>query len=148
LGTRSDVPELLGLADTLVLSSKMEANPVSILEGLACGKPVVAPRVGSIPETVHHGENGFLVDPNDPEQLADGIEKLLTDPALARRMGKIGRNSVVADWSLERMVNGYQNLIHSTYLNKLGFSRINQADKTPTSEGSLTSEEPVELVGR
>lgn len=148
LGTRSDVPELLGLADTLVLSSRMEANPVSILEGLACGKPVVAPRVGSIPETVHHGENGFLVDPNDPEQLADGIEKLLTDPALARQMGKIGRNSVVADWSLERMVNGYQDLIQSTYLNKLGCSCVSLADKTPASEGNLNASESAELVAR
>ena len=52
LGTRDDVPELLGLLDVLLLTSHNEANPVSILEGLACGKPVVATRVGSVPESV------------------------------------------------------------------------------------------------
>lgn len=61
LGTRSDVPELLALTNVLVLSSHMEANPVSILEAMACGKPVVATHVGSIGEVVKDGATGFLV---------------------------------------------------------------------------------------
>ena len=56
LGKRPDVPELLNLLDVFVLTSRMEANPVSILEALATGKPVVATRVGSIPETVIDGQ--------------------------------------------------------------------------------------------
>lgn len=120
LGTRSDVPALLSLADTLVLSSKMEANPVSILEGLACGKPVVAPRVGSIPETVHDGKNGFLVEPNNAPQLAARTKQLLTNQTIAEQMGRTGRETVVADWSLQRMVDGYQNLVQSIYSRKAG----------------------------
>lgn len=120
LGTRSDVPALLSLADTLVLSSKMEANPVSILEGLACGKPVVAPRVGSIPETVHDGKNGFLVEPHNAAHLAERTQQLLTNSAIAQQMGRTGREGVVAEWSLQRMVDGYQDLIHLIYFNKLG----------------------------
>ncbi|HEX4147430.1 MAG TPA: glycosyltransferase, partial [Pirellulales bacterium] len=61
LGTRSDVPRILSLARVLVLSSHMEANPVSILEAMACGKPVVATRVGSISQSVEHGSSGYLV---------------------------------------------------------------------------------------
>lgn len=118
LGTRSDIPELLALADTLVLSSHMEANPVSILEALACGKPVVATRVGSIPESVKDGVNGYLVAPGDAEQLADRVGALLADRDLARRLGAAGREIVVREWSLERMVEGYQNLIAGIYASK------------------------------
>lgn len=119
LGTRSDVPELLSLVNVLMLTSHMEANPVSILEGLACGKPVVSTRVGSIPETVEHGLNGFLTDPGSADQLADWAGQLLTHPDLARSMGRSGRERIVHNWSLEKMVCGYQNLIQSIYLNKI-----------------------------
>ncbi len=61
LGTRHDVPEVLSAMDLKVLSSRMEANPASTLEAGACGLPVVAPNVGSLPDTVIHGETGLLV---------------------------------------------------------------------------------------
>jgi glycosyltransferase involved in cell wall biosynthesis len=120
VGTRSDVPELLSLADVLVLSSQMEANPVSILEALACEKPVVATRVGSVPETVKDGVNGYLVPAGDAKRMAERLIALMTDPDLARRLGQAGRRLVVADWSLDRMVDGYQDLIHEIYCAKAG----------------------------
>jgi glycosyltransferase involved in cell wall biosynthesis len=138
LGTRSDVPALLSLVDVLALSSHMEANPVSILEGLACGKPVVATRVGSIPETVHHGENGYLVDPGNAPQMAEYLEQLMANPSLSRAMGAKGRALVVQDWSLERMVDGYQNLIQSIYASKNGGNL--------TMEQALTTSERVDSV--
>lgn len=118
LGTRSDVPAVLSLVDVLALSSHMEANPVSILEGLACGKPVVSTRVGSIPETVHHGENGYLVDPGNASQMADFLNRLMSDREISRQMGSAGRREVVENWSLDRMVEGYQELIQTIYFNK------------------------------
>lgn len=118
LGTRSDVPQLLSLADVVMLTSHMEANPVSILEALACGKPVVATRVGSIPESVHDGENGYLVSPGDVSALAARVVELFDNRALARRLGQAGRQSVVDDWSLERMVCGYEELIMRIYARK------------------------------
>lgn len=130
LGTRSDVPQLLALVDVLVLSSHMEANPVSILEGLACGKPVVSTRVGSIAESVKHGKNGLLVDPGSEEQLGAAVAGLLADRELAREMGQIGRETVVSDWSLQRMVDGYQDLIQSIYIaktNSCGFGYVSPA---------------------
>lgn len=118
LGTRSDIPQLLSLVDVLVLSSHMEANPVSILEALACEKPVVATRVGSISESVMDGQTGYLVPPGDEEALAGWVAILLRDTWRARSLGKAGRRLVVERWSLERMVEGYQSLIRTIYTSK------------------------------
>lgn len=118
LGTRGDIPELLALADVLLLTSHMEANPVSILEALACGKPVVATHVGSIPETVHDGESGYLVPSADELSLAARVVDLFNDSSRARRFGQAGRQTVVKHWSLERMVAGYEDLIEGTYAKK------------------------------
>ncbi|HEV3345357.1 MAG TPA: glycosyltransferase [Pirellulales bacterium] len=119
LGTRGDIPELLSLVDVLMLTSHMEANPVSILEALACEKPVVATRVGSSPESVHDGENGYLVAPGDEEGLASRVLELFNSPDLARRFGQAGRETVVERWSLDRMVAGYEELIEGIYASKV-----------------------------
>lgn len=123
LGTRSDIPELLALCDVFVLSSHAEANPVCILEAAACGKPVVATRVGSVPETVHHGTTGYLVPPGDAKALADRIVELFRSPSKARALGQAGRQSVVTHWSIQGMVQGYQDLIEEIYMFKAGCTR-------------------------
>jgi glycosyltransferase involved in cell wall biosynthesis len=145
LGTRSDVAQLLSIADVLVLSSHMEANPVSILEALACGKPVVAPRVGSIPETIEDGMNGYLFPAGDEAQLAARLGHLLECPEQARRMGAIGRERVVAHWSLERMVEGYQDLIDRIYRSKVrprGVIRAASRPERPAAETGLADSNP------
>lgn len=114
LGLRFDVPQLLGLMDVFLLTSHIEANPVSVLEAIASGIPVVATRVGSVPETVQDGA-GFLVDPGDAEAIARRLVQLWADPSLLRSMGQAGRELVVRDWSLQAMVEQYQNLIEEIY---------------------------------
>jgi glycosyltransferase involved in cell wall biosynthesis len=114
-GTRSDIPEMLGLMDVFVLTSHMEANPVSILEAMACEKPVVATRVGSVPETVLDGRTGFVAPPGDAEQIALRIMELLKNPARAAAFGRAGREEVIAHWSIERMVRGYEDLLEQIY---------------------------------
>lgn len=121
VGTRSDVPELLGAIDIFLLSSKIEANPVSILEAMAAGKPVIAPRVGSIPEVVADGETGYLFDAGDVAALATQWLDLAHSPERAAVMGAAGRHRVECDWSLELMVEGYESLISELYdARKLG----------------------------
>jgi glycosyltransferase involved in cell wall biosynthesis len=90
-GERTDVPELLAAADVFVLSSRSEGLPLSILEAMAAGLPVVATNVGGVPELVVEGETGFLVPPGDPQALAVALERLLGDSALRRRLGAAGR---------------------------------------------------------
>jgi glycosyltransferase involved in cell wall biosynthesis len=118
LGNRSDVPAVLAAANVFALSSHMEANPVSILEALACEVPVVAPRVGSIPETVLENETGYLVEPGNAAMMAERIQSLLTDESNRQRMGKSGRRLVVNHWSLDKMVKGYEQLLASIYSSK------------------------------
>ena len=118
LGTRGDVAEVLSIIDVVMLTSHMEANPVSILEAMASEKPVVATRVGSVPETVLDRQTGFLVPPDDARQITGRVIELFGDPELAGRMGRAGREHVVAHWSVERMVEGYQELICEIYAAK------------------------------
>ena len=139
VGTRSDIPALLAALDVFVLTSRMEANPVSILEAMATGKPVVAPRVGSIAESVVDGVTGFLTRPHDVEPVAERLVQLLGDRALAAETGAAGRQCVVEHWSLERMVEGYEQLIADVYNVKSGVvsQRANQFSLARSaSEGS------------
>ena len=118
LGTRNDVPQLLSLLDVFLLTSEMEANPVSILEAMATEKPVVAPDVGSIPETVAHGRTGFLFAVGDYEAAAASAVELLDRPQQAAQMGRHAREQVIAHWSVDRMVEGYQDMIAQIYTQK------------------------------
>ena len=118
LGNRSDVPEILAALDVFALPSRIEASPVSILEAMASGKPVVAPRAGSIDESVSDGETGFLTEPGNVRQVADRLAELASDRERARRMGQAGRAVVVDHWSQERMIEGYERLIATIYRRK------------------------------
>jgi len=119
LGARRDIPEVLNALDIFALSSRMEANPVSILEALSCGIPVVAPHVGSIPDTVRHNVTGRLAVPLDGNDLAGHLVELLVDRSLARQMGQVGRQDVLKHWTLQHMVDGYTHLIQEVYTSKV-----------------------------
>lgn len=118
LGTRQDIPQVLSGLDVFAISSEMEANPVSILEAMAVEKPVVATCVGSIPATVEHGVNGFLVDPGDASAFARHLLQLLSNPELGQAMGRVGRHKVCEHWTLDQMAYGYQELISQLYQRK------------------------------
>ncbi len=90
-GERDDVPDVLARADVFVLSSRSEGMPISVLEAMAAGLPVVATAVGGVPEIVVDGETGLLVPAGDADALADALRRLLADAALRRRQGAAGR---------------------------------------------------------
>lgn len=118
VGSRNDVPRLLAAMDVFALSSHVEANPVSILEAMSVGRPIVATNVGSIHEVVAEGRTGHLVTPGDAYQFADRIVRLLSSASTREAMGAVAREVVIHRWSLDAMVDGYERLIESTYLNK------------------------------
>lgn len=119
LGTRHDTPELLAAMNVFLLCSHNEASPVSILEALSAGIPVIATRVGSVAESVVDGETGFLVEVNDAHSMASRVLQLATDRALADRWGKAGRERVCQTGSLHAMVDGYTHLIERLYDEKV-----------------------------
>jgi glycosyltransferase involved in cell wall biosynthesis len=101
LGERADIPDLVAALDVGALSSDFEGSPLSVMEYMEAGKPVVATRVGGLPDLIDEGVNGFLVDPQDPAALATALTTLLRDPARARQMGEAGRLRRREEFSIE-----------------------------------------------
>jgi len=102
LGLRRDIADLLSAADLFVLASRRDAFPTVLLEAMAAARPVVATRVGGIPEIVEHGETGLLVEAGDPEALAAAAGVLLDDPERAAAFGAAGRDRVRRHFSTAR----------------------------------------------
>lgn len=100
-GERRDVPAVLAGADVFVLSSRSEGLPVSVLEAMAAGLPVVASAVGGVAELVVDGETGILVRPADAEALAGALGTLVGDPVLRGRLGAAGRARAEAMFDLD-----------------------------------------------
>jgi glycosyltransferase involved in cell wall biosynthesis len=101
VGGQEDVAPFLGAMDVFVLPSLTEGLPLTILEAMAIGKPVVGTDVGGISEAVLHGETGLVVPPRDPRKLAEAVIGLLDDPASARTMGEAGRRRVETVFTMD-----------------------------------------------
>jgi glycosyltransferase involved in cell wall biosynthesis len=93
-GFRDDVWPCLAAADIVAMPSLMEGLPNALLEAMAIGRPIVATRVGGIPEAIESGVNGLLVEPGDATALADGVRTLLCDADLALRLGEAAAATV------------------------------------------------------
>lgn len=102
IGEVADVRPYLREADLFVLSSRSEAMPLSVLEAMAAGLPVVASDVGGLSEVVVEGETGFLVPAGDPVELAGLLGRLVEDPELRERLGEAGHRRAQSSFSLER----------------------------------------------
>jgi len=113
LGYQEDVAPFYAAFDALVLPSGNEGTPVTVIEALAAERPVVATRVGGVPDVVRDGEDGFLVEAGATDDLADRLGRLARDPALRARMGKKGRERVVPRYAVERLVDDVDELYRS-----------------------------------
>jgi glycosyltransferase involved in cell wall biosynthesis len=110
LGYQDDVAPFYAAFDALVLPSSNEGTPVSAIEALAAGRPVVATRVGGVPDVVEDGRDGFLVDPGATDELADRLARLARDPQLRERMGRAGRERVLPRYAVDRLVDDVDRL--------------------------------------
>lgn len=118
IGPRNDIPEILSLADIVVLPSYYrEGIPRILLEAACLGKPIVTTDVPGCKEVVEDGVNGYLVPHKNPTALASAIEKLFLDEDLRTKMGQIGREKVINEFSLEIVYRDtlkiYQDLLHT-----------------------------------
>ena len=110
LGRRTDIDRLLGAADAALLSSVSEGIPLSLIEAMAASLPVVATRVGGIPDVVEEGRSGFLVPAGDDEAMAERILRLARNSALSQQLGEAGCARAAALFSEERMVAEYDQM--------------------------------------
>jgi glycosyltransferase involved in cell wall biosynthesis len=115
LGVRRDVARILHISDVLALPSHpvVETLPMTVLEAMAAGVPVVATRVGSVPDLIENGRTGLLIDPGDPDALARAMGALIDAPERARTMADEAKRLVVDRYSVETMVGNYAALFES-----------------------------------
>lgn len=108
LGEQDQVLPLLSMADLFLLPSAQESFGLAALEAMACEVPIVASRVGGLPEVIEDGRNGFLHLPDELDEMAASCVRLLTDEALRRPMATAARETVSAKFCAERIVPQYE----------------------------------------
>jgi glycosyltransferase involved in cell wall biosynthesis len=125
LGFRTDVGPLLARADVVALSSLQEGMSNAVMEAMAAGRPVVATDVGGTGELLHG--RGILVPPADPEALADGISRVVSDTALATELGRNARAwsraQLSADFMVDQQIRIYRELVDRARARRIGIRR-------------------------
>jgi glycosyltransferase involved in cell wall biosynthesis len=111
LGFRGDAVDIMTAADVVCLTSAVEALPMSLLEAMSVARPVVALRVGGVPEVVADAETGLLIAPDRPHEMATALAGLARDPARAEALGRAGRVLQQRSFSIEAMTRGYAELL-------------------------------------
>jgi L-malate glycosyltransferase len=109
LGKQDNIEELIGISDLLLLPSETESFGLVALEAMACEVPVVASRVGGLPEVVADGVSGFLVDPQDIGKMAECSIAILADPSVRKEMGKQAREKAHAQFCSNKIITLYEN---------------------------------------
>jgi glycosyltransferase involved in cell wall biosynthesis len=109
-GSRRDIPEVLAASDVFVLASLFEGHPLSVMEAMAAGRPVVATSVGGVPEMVRSGETGILVPTGDVAALSGALRQMLESPELRRRMGASAARTAAEHFDISRMAGAYERL--------------------------------------
>jgi glycosyltransferase involved in cell wall biosynthesis len=118
------VPEHVAACDIFVLPTlRQEGLPFSVLEAMACGKPVVVSRIGGVPSVVRDGENGLLVRPNDPQALAGAVERLLGDSSLATRLAQEARKTIESRFTHQEMVQRTADILEGVVRSSRSSSR-------------------------
>ncbi|AQS59570.1 glycosyl transferase family 1 [Desulforamulus ferrireducens] len=117
-GNRENIADILSMMDIFVLPSVTEGLPLTILEAMAAGKPVVATRVGGVPEAIVEGKTGLVVAPRDPEALAVALAGMLSERDKLIRMGLNGQKHVVEKFTIQHMVDRTTELYTQLLANK------------------------------
>lgn len=116
-GFHADVPAILPQCAIFCLPSDSEGMPNALMEAMAAGLPVIASRVGGIPELVQDGVQGFLIEPGDCQGLAQALRQLLLDPDLAQKMGRAAQGRITQEFNIEKGCQKLQ-MFYSSCLQK------------------------------
>jgi len=123
-GWRHDLPAVYRSIDALVLSSVNEGTPVAVIEAMAAGLPVVATRVGGVPDVITDGKTGLLVESGAADSLAAAMRRLADAPEECRRLGAAAREAVRARFSAERLVSDVTALYTEGLRRKRAIERV------------------------
>ena len=123
LGWRGDLTRIYADLDLVVLSSRNEGSPVSLIEAMAAGRAVLATRVGGVPDLVEEGVTGSLVPPDDASALAERMIELLEDPERRRVFGEAGRKRVCPAFGVDQLLANVDRLYTSLIQEKLARER-------------------------
>jgi N-acetyl-alpha-D-glucosaminyl L-malate synthase BshA len=107
VGKQANIADYLGVADVFLLPSELESFGLAALEALACEVPVIATRIGGIPEVVTEGETGYLSDVGDTRKMADDVMKLLADEDMRRAFGEKGREQAIQRYGSDKIIPQY-----------------------------------------
>lgn len=107
-GNRTDIADLLAASDAFLMSSISEGIPLTIIEAMAAGLPVISTAVGGIPEMIQHDQNGYLADAGDNSALARSLVRLAQMPSLRQKIGNAGLETARRQFSQTGMLNGYR----------------------------------------
>jgi D-glycero-D-manno-heptose 1,7-bisphosphate phosphatase len=116
IGFRKNVADYMRAADVVVLPTRREGLPWTLLEAMSHGVPVIASAVSGVPELVEDGETGLLVGPDDPDALARALRRVLDEPQLAARLRRNALRAVRRDWSREDMLHDLEALVYANLI--------------------------------
>ncbi|MBE9223805.1 glycosyltransferase family 4 protein [Cyanobacterium stanieri LEGE 03274] len=116
-GYISDLPNLMSLYDIFVLPSLQEAASLACVEAMSLAKPVIGTNVGGIPEQVYDNINGFIVEPRNPQQIADSLIKLIENPSLREKFAQNSyqryQNHFASDIMVQKTMKLYEDTLHN-----------------------------------
>ncbi|HKW89262.1 MAG TPA: glycosyltransferase [Candidatus Acidoferrales bacterium] len=136
LGLRTDMPDVLGAMDVFVLSSDWEGNPLSVMEAMASGLPIISTAVGGVPDLILNGIEGFLVPLGDVEAFSDRMTLLLRDQGIRQSMRIAAANRARENFDVSRMIRSYEQL----YENLAGHARLPGSAFTPHTPAATRQE--------
>jgi glycosyltransferase involved in cell wall biosynthesis len=117
-GWRTDLPRIYADLNALVISSDNEGTPVSVIEAMASGVPVVGTKVGGVPDLITDGETGYLVPPRDPDVLASAILRLIRGSETTSFMSQAARSMVIQRYTVRRLISDMEGLYQNLLLKK------------------------------
>jgi glycosyltransferase involved in cell wall biosynthesis len=110
LGLRTDIPDVLGAMDVFVLSSDWEGNPLSVMEAMASGLPIVSTAVGGVPDLFENGKEGVLVPAGDVQALSSSLTNLLRDREARKSLGLAAGRKAKGKYDVSAMIQAYEEM--------------------------------------
>jgi glycosyltransferase involved in cell wall biosynthesis len=137
LGLRTDIPDVLGAMDVFVLSSDYEGNPLSVMEAMASGLPIVSTSVGGVPDLFESGKEGLMLQAGDIQGLSNAMASLLRNREARRSLGMAAARRARKNYDVPKMVQAYEELYENlaNYSHRLSAESVPRESAIPAEEG-------------